>query len=197
MSDSGLGFVPSVADMAAAIEGVKAQIEVDEELRHELTEGHTSGNPMTLGPRLPSPAKWAELQIKGAKDNANKWLENTIHPKRNFREEALKPDSIARFKDSMERAIREGRWEGGMALVDENETIATITKRGASVYANGVEDRAAKILRRVTDLHADRLALCVTVDALPSATEADREAKMIANLRGLKAIGARRRGYGG
>lgn len=193
MSDGGLGFVPSVEDMGMAIADTQELIANDEELAHELLEGHTSGNPMTLGPRLPSPADWAELQIKGAKDNAAKWLQNTTHPKKNFKEEALRATSVARYKDSMARVIAEGTWEGGMALVNESEAMAIIAKRGATPYSQGIADRAAKILRRVTELHSARLALCVTVDALPTATESDREAKMIANLRGLKAIGAARR----
>lgn len=193
MSDSTLGFVPSVEDMGAAIAAMQEMIANDEELAHELKEGHTSGNPMTLGPRLPTPEKWAELQIAGAKANAQKWLDNTTHPKKNFKEEALRATSIARYKDSMSRVIAEGTWEGGMALVDESEAMAIIAKRGTTPYSQGIADRAAKILRRVRELYDARLALCATVDALPTATESDREAKMIANLRGLKAIGAARR----
>jgi len=194
MADSGFPFVPSIAEMRDLIDGTLEEMENDEEFRHELTEGHTSGNPMTLGPRLPSPEDWADLQVAGATANATKWLNRTTKPKKNFKEEALRATSRARYHDSMERVLREEVWEGGMALVDESETIATIQKRGASVYSKGVEDRKPKILRRVKELHADRLALAATVDALPVGTDAEREAKMIANKRGLQAIGAKRRG---
>jgi len=194
VSDSGLPYVPSVEDMANAIGKVRKMMEDDPEFRKELEEGRPSGNPIQLGPRLPTSEEWAKLQIKGAQDNAQKWLDRTVRPKKNFKEEALRETSRRRFHDSMERVLRDELWEGGMALVDESETMATITKRGAAVYAKGVSDRETKIRRVVDNLRPERLALAATIDELPVATDADREAKMVANLRGLKAIGARRRG---
>ncbi len=193
MAKQSLAAIPSVDDMSAAIDAMKAKIEADPALAHELIEGHTSGNPMVLGPRLPSPEDWAKLQVKGSQDNAQKWLERTTKPRKNFQAEALKPTSQERYKNSMERVLRDGTYAGGMAQVNVDETIAIIQKRGASPYSQGVADRAPKIERRVKELHSDRLALAATVDQMPVATDADREAKVIANMRGLKAIGQRRR----
>lgn len=194
MADNGLPFVPSIEDMALAIEATKQVMDEDPEFRHELEEGHTSGNPMTLGPRLPSADEWTDLQIKGARDNAAKWLERTTRPKKNFKEEALKATSRDRYRSSMEDVLAKDLWAGGMALVDESETIATIQAGGAGVYTSGVERRKAKIRRRVAELRESRLALCSTIDAMPVGTDSEREAKMIANKRGLQAIGLTRRG---
>lgn len=184
----------SVEELMGVIAGVREMMDTDEEFGHELREGHTSGNPMVLGPRLPTADDWADLQIRGAQANAEKWLKNTIRPKKNFKEEALRGTSIARFKASMQRVINEGTWEGGMGLVDESETIATIERMGSSAYSNGIVNRKPKIRRVVAALREDRLALCAVIDAMPTATEGEREAKMIQNVRGLRAIGARRRG---
>jgi len=186
--------IPSIEDMALAIAATVQVMEEDPEFRHELEEGHTSGNPMTLGPRLPSASEWTELQIAGARNNAQKWLDRTTKPKKNFKEEALKATSRARFRTSMEKVLANDLWAGGMALVDESETIATIQAGGAGVYTSGVERRRAKIQRRVAELRESRLALCSTIDAMPVGTDAEREAKMIANKRGLQAIGLARRG---
>lgn len=194
MAENGLPIVHSVDQMASAIEKVMQLMETDPEFYEELSEGHTSGNPMVLGPRLPSADDWADLQIKGARDNAAKWLERTTKPKKNFKEEALKPTSRARYKSSMENVLAKDLWAGGMALVDESETIATIQAGGAGVYTSGVERRRPKIRRRVAELREARLALCAIIDALPVATVSDREAKMIENKRGLEAIGLARRG---
>ena len=194
MSNDALPLVPSIEDMALAIEATKQVIDEDPEFKRELEEGHPSGNPITLGPRLPSVDEWTDLQIKGARDNANKWLERTTKPKKNFREEALKETSRARYRTSMENVLAKDLWAGGMALVDESETIATIQAGGAGVYTSGVERRKAKIRRRVAELREDRLALAVQIDAMPVGTDSEREAKMIANKRGLQAIGLERRG---
>ena len=194
MAENALLSIPSIEDMAVAIAATMQVMEEDEEFRHELEEGHTSGNPMVLGPRLPSATEWTDLQIKGARDNAAKWLERTTKPKKNFKEEALKATSRARYKNSMERVLANDLWAGGMALVDESETIATIQAGGAGVYTSGVERRKAKIRRRVEELRGARLALCSTIDAMPVGTDSERETKMIANKRGLQAIGLTRRG---
>ena len=193
MGKNSLAAIPSVEEMAAAIDQMKARIEADPDLKHELVEGHTSGNPMVLGPRLPSPEEWARLQVKGSQDNAAKWLERTTKPKKNFKAEALKPTSQARYKASMEKVLREGTYEGGMELVDEGETMDIIAKRGSAAYSQGVADRTPKIIRRVKELHSDRLALAATIDNMPTSTDAEREAKMITNKRGLEAIGLKRR----
>jgi len=194
VAENTLLSVPSIEDMAVAIAATMQLMQEDPEFRAELEVGRPSGNPIQLGPRLPSAAEWADLQIKGARDNASKWLERTTRPKKNFKEEALRATSVARFHDSMSKVLSEKRWEGGMALVDESETIATIAAGGAGVYTSGVERRKAKIQRRVAELRESRLALCSTIDAMPVATDSDRESKMIANMRGLKAIGLARRG---
>ncbi len=194
MSENPLVSVPSVEDMLNAINETRARMETDEEFRKELEEGPLSGNPMTLGPRLPTADEWTNLQVQGAQNNAEKWLSRTTKPKKNFKEEALKKTSIDRYKDSMNKVISQGRWEGGMDLVDESETMAIITAGGSGIYSSGVSRRKDKIKRRVTELREDRLALCSTVDTMPVATDAEREAKMLANKRGLQAIGAKRRG---
>jgi len=194
MAKNPLVSVPTIDEMLGRIEETRARMETDEEFRKELEEGHPSGNPITLGPRLPDAATWAADQVAGASAKADKWLKNTTKPKKNFKEQALAAKSVARFHDSMGKVLTEKRWEGGMANVNESETIAIIEAGGSGVYSSGVSRRKAKIERVVKELHADRLALAASVDGLPVATDADREAKMIANKRGLQAIGKKRRG---
>lgn len=184
----------SVEELMGVIGRVREMMDTDEEFGRELREGRPSGNPIQLGPRLPTAEDWADLQIAGAQANAEKWLKNTTAPKKNFKEEALRGTSIQRYKTSMQRVISEGTWEGGMGLVDESETMATIKRLGSSVYSNAISNRKPKIQRVVRELREDRLALAVTIDAMPVSTEGERENKMIQNVRGMRAIGARRRG---
>jgi hypothetical protein len=188
------GGVHSVEDMAAVIAAQRQRIESDEDLHRELTEGRPDGNPIQLGPRLPSAEEWAAEQIQGAANKADKWLAKTTRPRKNFKEEALKPDARKRYKDSMQKVIAEDRHAGGMENVDVDETMDIIKAGGSSAYSEGVARREKKIARRVKELHADRLALCNHLDSMPTATDADREKKMVENRRGLIAIGKARRG---
>ena len=186
--------VPSIDDMLGAINETRARMETDEEFRKELFEGRPSGNPITLGPRLPSAEEWAKLQVEGAVAKGEVWLQRTTHPKKNFKEEALRDSAVERYKDSMRKVIAEDRHKGGMALVNESEAMSIIQAGGSAPYTSGVQRRKAKIERVVKDLHSDRMALCAVIDGKPVSTDAEREAKMIENKRGLQAIGKKRRG---
>ncbi len=194
MVATALPVVPSIDDMLESINATRERMETDEEFLQSLENPHPSGNPITLGPRLPEAAAWAADQVAGATAKAEKWLYNTTHPKKNFKQEALSKKSVDRFHDSMQKALSEKRWEGGMANVNESEAIAIIEAGGSTVYASGVSRRKAKIERVVAAVRPDRLALCSTIDAMPVATDGEREAKMVANKRGLQAIGKKRRG---
>jgi hypothetical protein len=194
MANQPFPSVPSVDDMLSNIDDNVQRMGEDEEYYKSLVDPHPSGNPISIGRRIPSPETLAARQIKGVKDNKEKWLEGVTHPKKNFKEEALKQKSRDRYKDSMEKVLSEDRWAGGMENVNESEAIATVERLGADHYAKAVEAREAKILRVAKELDSDRLALASHIDGMDSATDADREAKMIANKRGLQAIGKRRRG---
>ncbi len=185
--------LPSVDDMLGKINETRERMDTDEEFLKDVIGERPSGNPITLGRRIPTPQEMTDLQVKGVEDNKAKWLKRTTNPKKNFKEEALRPTAVERYKDSMRRVIDEDRHAGGMQLVDESETMAIIEAVGAEGYAKGVRARKAKILRVHKELDADRLALATEVDNMAKATDEEREAKMIANKRGLQAIGKKRR----
>jgi len=194
MASEELTRIPSVEDMLGAINGTRERMETDEEFLEEVIGERPSGNPISLGRRIPSPEEMTRLQIKGAKDNAQKWLDRTTNPKKNFKEEAMKPRAAERFNDSMTKVIAENRWQGGMANVNESEAIAIVKKVGATGYSKAVADREPKILRVHKELDSDRLALASVIDDLPNTTDEEREEKMLQNKRGLQAIGTKRRG---
>jgi hypothetical protein len=186
--------VPTVDELLVSLKQTSQRIDTDPEFAKSLLDPHPSGNPMNIGPRLPKPEDWAANQIQGATNNADKWLKNTTLPRKNFKEEALKASTVGRYKDSMQKVISEGRWEGGMSNVNETETIATIQAGGSAAYSSGVSKRKAKITRVVNEMYNDRLAIVSQLDSMPTTTDAEREAKMIANKRLNQALGQKRRG---
>ena len=194
MAENALPAIRSVDDMSAVIDAVLAHLDANPNLQYELEFGRPSGNPIQLGPRLPDADTMTAAQIAGSKNAATKWLTNTLHPKKNFKEEALKPSTIERYHNSMDEVLRQKLWEGGMGKVNETAALAIVQARGASAYSSGVEARASKIAAVNKELYQERLALAAAIDAMPSSTPEQREAKMIANKRGQEAIGRRRRG---
>lgn len=194
MAENPLASIPSVDDMLGRINETRGRMDTDEEFLAEVIGEKKSGNPISLGRRIPTPEDMTDLQIKGVEDNKEKWLKRTTNPKKNFKEEALRPTAVERYKDSMRKVIDEDRHKGGMELVNESETMEIIKAVGAEGYAKGARARKAKILRVHKELDSDRLALASEIDAMEKVTDSDREAKMIANKRGLQAIGKKRRG---
>lgn len=194
MATQELHALPSIEDMLGRINQTRERMDTDEDFKTSLTDPNPSGNPISLGRRIPTPEEMTRLQIKGAKDNAEKWLQRTTNPKKNFKEEAMKPRAAERFNTSMQTVIEENLWQGGMANVNESEALAIVKAVGASGYSKAVKDREAKILRVHKELDSDRLALASVIDELPNTSDDEREEKMIANKRGLQAIGKKRRG---
>lgn len=194
MANDPLSNLSSVDELTETIRGNVNRMETDEEYYKSLVDPHPSGNPITIGRRIPTPEELTALQIKGTEDNAQKWLDRVTHPRKNFKEEALKETTRKRYHDSMSKVLSEERWEGGMANVNETEALDTIKALGASHYSDAVKARESKILRVAKELDSARLALASHIDDLPTATDADREKKMIENKRGLQAIGKMRRG---
>lgn len=147
---------------------------------------------ITTGPRLPSPQDWAANQIQAAQNAAGKWLQNTLHPSKNPIVEAKK--AAGRYASETQKAIQENRFAKGLDRVNEDDMVATITQVGAAGFSAGVSNRAGKIKSAIDRLQPVLLAHVQKMDGLPVETEAQREAKVIENLRGMRQIGKQLRG---
>lgn len=156
-----------------------------------LKEGE-AGNPITLGSRVLSPEEWAEKQTKRATDAAADWEKRVLKPRKLPTEAAIKADG--KRKDRLAEAERTGKWLAKMKKVDVDEMYETIKKVGAAGFRAGVEARAHKIKRVVNDLQPLVAAAAATLDAMPTATDADREKKLLAARRIMIEIGKKRAG---
>ncbi len=142
---------------------------------------------MATGSRIPSADAWSKKQIERAAAAGNDWLDGTLNPRRDPVAAALAANDrrVARIQQS----IADKTWEGAMKRVDAAATEATIRAVGAQGYANGVRARTDKIQSAVARLQPLVAAHVATIDALPAKSDADMEARMVANLRGMRAIG--------
>lgn len=150
------------------------------------------GNPITLGPRVPAPADWAEDQVKGATGKAAKWLANSKRPKKVPSKAAL--DAQDKYFDRLQESITDKSWPKAMELVDEDLRLKIIENVGETGFRKGVEDHKPKVEAAVKDLQPRVVALAEAIDKMPVATDAEREARMLAARRGMIDIGRGRRG---
>jgi hypothetical protein len=150
------------------------------------------GNPVTLGPRVPEAADWAKNMVTAATNAGEKWLANTLKPKKEPLAEAKK--AATKYKNNMQVALNEGRFEKGIAATDEAQMYETIRQTGSAGFSSGVQRRTGKITAKIALLRPLVGALCATLDAMPQDTDAQREAKMLAAKRGMQDIGKKLRG---
>lgn len=150
------------------------------------------GNPVTLGPPVISAEEWAEKQTKNAAAAADTWHKNVQRPRREPIQAAIA--AAAKRKEKVLKSLEEGKWEKSMAKVDESVMYEVIRQTGPEGYRRGVQARAAKVLARAKELQPMVTALKLEIEQMPDVTDADREARMVANLRGMKVIGKKRRG---
>jgi hypothetical protein len=144
------------------------------------------GNPVSLGSRVPSGEEMAANMVAGAQANQQKWLERTMHPRKD--PIAGMKGANATYKARTQEAIAQDRYAKGVANIDETEMYATIQKRGGQAFASGVADRQGKITKKMIALAPKIAAVATAIDRMANVTDADREARMLANVRGMRAI---------
>jgi hypothetical protein len=155
-------------------------------------QARVEGNPISIGPRVPEAADIASKMVSGAVAAGERWLKNVQSPRKNPIEAARA--AKGRWRTRVTEAAANDAFDKGLAKVNVDEMMETVRKRGAGAFTQGVQDRQAKITRVVGEMRPMILALANTLDAMPADTDAQREAKAVAAIRGMREIGKRRRG---
>lgn len=168
------------------------RLKSDPEFKEAVLVGHLSGNPVTLGPLVPSVDDWVDDMTNGAIAKADKWLKRTLAPSVDPKAATLK--AAGKFKTNMQTALNEGRFEKGVAAYDESARTAVIQEGGTAAFTSGVQRKKAKAKAKIAKLQPKVAALKSTLSGMPQDTDAQREAKMIAAKRGMQQIGKDMRG---
>jgi len=146
------------------------------------------GNPRNLGSRIPDGATMAADMVRGAQNNADKWLRNTLAPRKDPIAEAKKANGA--YKTGVQKAVQEDRFLKGLEAVDEAEMIATIERVGAAGYSAGIAAREGKIAKAFDTLAPLYGAAVRQLDAMPRDTKEQRRAKVLKNLDLMEALGS-------
>jgi hypothetical protein len=86
--------------------------------------------------------------------------------------------------------VQDGTWASRLRAVGKNGWIAAIESKGVSNYQTGVSNAQDKVAAAFGPLLAHEANLQRTVLAMPSSTDADREARMLAWVRGMRSYRA-------
>jgi len=136
-------------------------------------------------PKL-EPSKIAAKQLKRVRESVDIYEDGVRHPRANPIERAL--SKKAKWANKIQDAIKNDTWGkalSGLTFDDWQKPTVTV---GPRHWVENVEAKASKIQRfwsswaPLLDAHVSKL------QAMKDETDADREARMLANLRGLKSL---------
>lgn len=162
----------------------------DDKLRADLTVAQM-GNPITIE-KVPSAERWASKQIANAVAGAQNWVEGVQRPSADFKAAGLAAST--KWKTRTTEAIQGDRFAKGLAKVNVDEAISTAVAVGAAGFSAGIQAREAKIRRVVADLQPRVAAVKAAVDAMPQDTEAQRDNRALAAIKGMREVGRSRKG---
>lgn len=147
------------------------------------------GNPRTLAPRVPEVADIVAKHAERTAAAGPAWKAGVMRPKKDPIKAAIA--AAGKWGTKMTEAVRDGSFAKGLAAVDEEEMIRIIEGTDESVFTGGVARRAGKYRAKMEKTRPMVLALAEEIDKMPQDTEAQREARMLAATRGMRAIGKR------
>lgn len=143
-------------------------------------------NPATVT-RLLSPSEWVAKQISTLEAvGEQNYRDGVRRPKKDPIKAAIEaqPAYINAMKDPKVLQRRVDK----LKKTNIDEWVQVAETLGASKLVEGVKARQFKVERFVAGFQPKLLSHLAKIDVLPSGTDAEREKRMIENLRGLKAL---------
>lgn len=146
---------------------------------------------MQIRPPLPDPAEHTKRLIEGVQGATERYREGVRNPRANFKEEALKAKGA--WKDGVTKAIAEDSFAKGINQVNADDAIELAATIGADSLAAGVAARAKKIEEKATKMRPLMSAVIQQVRSMPADTEAQRDARVLAQIKGSREVGKKLR----
>ena len=137
--------------------------------------------------RVISPDAWKKRQIDTLKavGEAN-YKVGIAKPRKDPIEAGIAAEE--KYAANTKKAIDEGRRADALRKTNMAEWYKYTSDIGAGRLVEGVVKREAKVDRFVKTFQPMLVNHLSAIDALPDVSDSDREARMIENLRGLKAL---------
>lgn len=125
-------------------------------------------------------AKWARNASAATQDYVEGAQRSDVDPTQ--RAIANKARALSGYQD----AINSGRWEAALRASGRQGWLDGIATKGATNYANGVQQSEQKVAAAFGPLFNHISNLQRTVSAMPSNTDAERELRMLTFVRGMR-----------
>lgn len=143
-------------------------------------------NPISIQ-RLPSPTQWVAKQIGNLRAvGETNYRVGITTPKKSPIQAGIAAQ--AKYEAKMRDPAVLARRVAGLRKSSDEEWAAVAENIGARRLVEGVEARIHKVERAVGSLHSKMGAHLNRIDAMPNASDADSERRMVENLKGLRAM---------
>jgi len=130
--------------------------------------------------------RWVSKQIARAAVATEDFKAGVEAPDRDPIKAAL--DASAKRAAKVRESLEKKTWEAAMRKVSVDEWKKATLEKGADRFARGIEFAEPKIRKFVAAFQPKLQEIQNAVRALPDVTDADREKRMLENLRRLKAL---------
>jgi sugar phosphate isomerase/epimerase len=143
--------------------------------------------------RILPPDEWRKRQLETLRAVGQRnYTQGIGRPKKDPIEAGREAEE--KWAERIREAIEEKRRAKALQATNMNEWYKYASEIGAGRLVEGVTKREAKVDRFVKAWQPLLLDHVGKVDAMPAVTDADMEARMLENLRGLKALKGKWRG---
>ena len=131
---------------------------------------------------------WADKMIARVKNAGPDWEKGVQNPRRS--PVAGMKAAAGKWKNNMQRAIQEDRWAKAVNGLTDDAIKAAAAKVGGGKFVDGITAREQKIRDAIQKQQPKVAALSTKIQGMPQDTDQQREARMVENLRGMRATKA-------
>jgi len=136
--------------------------------------------------RVKDSSSWLSKQRRNLEAvGQQNYTEGVVTPKRPIVATSIKAEP--KYAAKMQKVIQEQARVAGLKGVTDDYVVGSAINIGAPKLVPGVTQRWHKVTNFVEKWQPILAAIQADVDSKPDVTDADRENRMLANLRGLKA----------
>lgn len=114
------------------------------------------------------------------------WADGIANTTKDIAANAVK--AAPKYKANMMASLQNDTWAKRMSRVTTADIKAAVVAAGAGAYTGGISRRSSKIEKAFARVMPLIKANADKIQAMADITPADREARMLANLRGMRAI---------
>jgi len=139
-----------------------------------------------IGPRIVEPDVGVEDWATGIRAKARKWKERTLRPKKDPIKSGIEAEP--KFADKIKKVAELGLRKKALEKWTFDEWGATVAATRPEDFESGALKKRYKMARKIKAQYDARVYAATKLDAMPVATDADREAKMTANLRIMRKL---------